>query len=279
VQLKGARRSRPRRFAALCILACALALAATTSGCSWLRGYQARVRAEEAFARGAAAAERNDLATAQSNFAEALRLEPNSASLHARIGIVYMSPIGLPASTEPPYTELRRAQAARALPHLERALELDPRQPPVVYLQALLAAVRLGREEWARQVLAQVAARFGNDAMWLNNIAYELVDADKLTADALPLLERAVELEPKSGVIVDSLGWAHYRLGDFSRAAELLERASSLTPGNAEIEYHLGVVYAALGRTAQARAQFRRALKLNPALGRAHAALRGLEGR
>jgi len=249
------------------------------SGCSWLRGYQARVRAEQAFARGAAAAERNDLATAQSNFAEALRLEPNSASLHARVGMAYMSPIGLTSPIGPPYTELRLAPAARALPHLKRALELDPRQPPEVYLQALLAAVRLGREEWARQVLAQAATRCANDAIWLNNIAYALVDADKLTADALPLLERAVELEPKSGIIVDSLGWAHYRRGDFSRAAQLLERASSLTPDNAEIEYHLGAVYAELGRTAQARAQFRRALKLDPALGRAHAALRGLEGK
>jgi Flp pilus assembly protein TadD len=83
---------------------------------------------------------------------------------------------------------------------------------------------------------------------------------------------------PKSGIIIDSLGWAHYRLGDMQRAADLLEQASDLAPDNAEIEYHLGAVYTALGRTDAARAQFRRALELSPELAPARQALEELEG-
>ena len=113
--------------------------------------------------------------------------------------------------------------------------------------------------------------------MALNNIGYVLADADKLTADALPLLERAVKLEPRNGIVVDSLGWAHYRLRHLPEAARLLRLAVKRAPNEAEIAYHLGVVYAALGRTAAARAQFRRAVKHNPAFIPARAALRALE--
>jgi len=253
-----------RRIACALILLAACAAALLASGCSWVSAYRSRVVAEEAFANGARAAERNDLALADEKFAEALRLEPGSAGLRARIGMAYMA--------------MRPAQPARALPYLLRSLRLEPNQPAPVYLDAVLAAARLGRDDWARQVLARARIRFRNDPMALNDIGYLLADADKLTAEALPLLQRAVELEPQSGIIIDSLGWAHYRLGDMQRAADLLEQASDLAPDNAEIEYHLGAVYTALGRTDAARAQFRRALELSPELAPARQALEELEG-
>ena len=37
------------------------------------------------------------------------------------------------------------------------------------------------------------------------------------------MLKRAVELNPRDGMIIDSLGWAYYRLGQFEDAV----RASS----------------------------------------------------
>lgn len=258
-------RDRPRPATHLAVFAalaaCAMAL---LPGCSWVQRYRSRVSAEEAFAEGARAAERSDLALADEKFAEALRLEPGSAGLRARVGMAYMA--------------MRPAQPARALPYLRRSLRLEPNQPAPVYLDAVLAAARLGRDDWARQVLARARMRFRNDPMALNDIGYLLADADKLTAEALPLLQRAVELAPKSGIIIDSLGWAHCRLGDMQRAADLLEQASDLAPGNTEIEYHLGAAYAALGRTVEARRQFNRALELNPEFAPARRALEELEG-
>jgi Flp pilus assembly protein TadD len=245
------------------VIACAIITSA--SGCSVVRDYRSRVGAEDAFADGARAAERGDLATADRSFARALRLESDSASLRARIGMAYMR-------MEPPRPD-------RALPHLRRSLEVNPNQPFVVYQDAILAAAQLGRDSWARQVVRRAYRRFYDDALALNDIGYLLADADKLTREALPLIERAVELEPKSGTIIDSLGWEHYRLGDQRRAAGLLERACELAPDDAEIEYHLGVIYADLGRSEDARRQFRRALDLAPGFAPAAAALRALDER
>jgi len=249
----------------------ALAIAALVTGCSFMRDYRSRVHSEQAFTRGADAIERRDLAVADESFAEALRAQPDSASLYARIGLAYMS---RPVMA---YARIDVVQAERALPYLRRSIELDPRQPYLVYLQAIFAALRLGREDEARTLLTQSADVFHNDAMALNDIGYLLADADQLTTDALPLLERAVELRPKEGIIIDSLGWAHYRLRHLEHAAALLERASRLSPKNAEMQYHLGAVYAGLGRTEDAKKRFRRALDIDQAFLPARAALDQLQ--
>jgi tetratricopeptide (TPR) repeat protein len=256
--MKRARRSW--RLAVAVIGAAAIAVAA--AGCAYVRAYQSRVAAEEAFARGAQAAARGDLDQAQREFAAALRAAPDSASVNARVGLVYMA--------------MRPQRPATALPYLRRALELDPRQPAVLYLQAILAAAKLGRDDDARAVLRRAARRFRGDAHALNDIGYLLVDADQLSREALPLLQCAVELEPRNGMIIDSLGWAYYRLGELARAERLLARATRLAPGNAELENHRGVVYAARGKSNEARRQFARALRLNPRFAPALRALRKL---
>ena len=34
------------------------------------------------------------------------------------------------------------------------------------------------------------------------------------------MIRKAVELRPNDGYIVDSLGWAHYRLGEYDEAVD-----------------------------------------------------------
>ncbi len=78
------------------------------------------------------------------------------------------------------------------------------------------------------------------------------------------MIQRAVELRPTDGYIVDSLGWAFYRLGDLPKATEFLERAIELMPEDPTINDHLGDVYWRTGRVAEARYQWRRALQFGP---------------
>jgi Flp pilus assembly protein TadD len=78
------------------------------------------------------------------------------------------------------------------------------------------------------------------------------------------MLEKAVELRPRDGAIVDSLGWAFYRLGDLPRAVRWLERAVELKPGDPTINDHLGDAYWRTGRKREAGFQWERSLKLNP---------------
>ena len=78
------------------------------------------------------------------------------------------------------------------------------------------------------------------------------------------MIRKAVELEPDSGAITDSLGWAHYKLGQYDEAKTHLEKAVVLTPSSATIVDHLGDVYWKLGRFREAGYQWERALEFDP---------------
>ena len=98
----------------------------------------------------------------------------------------------------------------------------------------------------------------------LNYLGYSWVDQGIKLDDARRMIERAVELEPQSGAIVDSLGWALYRMGDYVGAVEKLERAAELEPLDPTVNDHLGDAYWRVGRRNEAAFQWRRALNLDP---------------
>ena len=70
------------------------------------------------------------------------------------------------------------------------------------------------------------------------------------------MIQRAVEQRADDGYIVDSLGWAYYRIGNFEEAVKHLERAVELKPEDPTINDHLGDGYWKIGRVLEARFQW-----------------------
>jgi Flp pilus assembly protein TadD len=98
----------------------------------------------------------------------------------------------------------------------------------------------------------------------LNFLCYGWVDRGLHLQEALPMLQKAVDAEPQSGAMIDSLGWAYYRLGDFGNAVDKLEQAVGLEPGDPDVNDHLGDAYWRAGRKIEAQFQWRRVLTLEP---------------
>ncbi|MGE5503662.1 MAG: tetratricopeptide repeat protein [Actinomycetota bacterium] len=98
----------------------------------------------------------------------------------------------------------------------------------------------------------------------LNYLGYTWVDQGVNLERGRKMIERAVELRPNDGAIVDSLGWALYRMGEFANAVKFLERAVELKPEDPTINDHLGDALWQVGRAAEARFQWNRALTLEP---------------
>ena len=103
-----------------------------------------------------------------------------------------------------------------------------------------------------------------NQPYLLNYLGYSWVDQGIKLDEARRMIERAVELRPRSGPIVDSLGWALYRIGEFDGAVTQLERAVELEPLDPTVNDHLGDAYWRVGRRNEAMFQWRRALNLDP---------------
>ena len=98
----------------------------------------------------------------------------------------------------------------------------------------------------------------------LNYLGYSWIDRGENLERGLKMIEKAVELRPEDGYIVDSLGWAHYRMGDYAGAVQYLEKATELVPEDPTINDHLGDAYWQTGRLFEARYQWRRALQFGP---------------
>ncbi|WP_083634964.1 tetratricopeptide repeat protein [Maricaulis sp. W15] len=98
----------------------------------------------------------------------------------------------------------------------------------------------------------------------LNDLGYFWIDRGERVEEAFEMILQASELTPENGNVIDSLGWAHYRLGHYEAAVEALERAAELEPGSATANYHLGDAYWQVGRELEAGFQWRRALDLDP---------------
>lgn len=98
----------------------------------------------------------------------------------------------------------------------------------------------------------------------LNYLGYMWVDRGEHLEQGLAMIERAVEIRPTSGAVIDSLAWAYFKMGRYDEALEYAERAVSLDPADATLNDHLGDIYWRLNRRIEARYQWQRALALSP---------------
>jgi tetratricopeptide (TPR) repeat protein len=98
----------------------------------------------------------------------------------------------------------------------------------------------------------------------LNYLGYSWIDQGTNLDEGMAMIKKAVQQRPDDGYIVDSLGWAYYRLGNYEDATKQLERAIELKPEDLTINDHLGDAYWRIGRVLEARFQWAHARDLKP---------------
>jgi len=125
--------------------------------------------------------------------------------------------------------EERSKQWNKAEADMRKALELQPEQPHV-----------------------------------LNYLGYSWIDQGINLDEGMKMIKRAVDQRPDDGYIVDSLGWAYFRIGNYEDAMKNLERAIDLKPEDPTINDHLGDAYWRIGRTLEAKFQWAHARDLKP---------------
>jgi tetratricopeptide (TPR) repeat protein len=98
----------------------------------------------------------------------------------------------------------------------------------------------------------------------LNYLGYSWVDQGINLDEGMGMIRRAVEQRPDDGYIVDSLGWAYFRIANYDDAVKNLERAVELKPEDPTINDHLGDAYWKVGRFLEAAFQWSHARDLKP---------------
>lgn len=140
---------------------------------------------------------------------------------------------------------------------------LDENKWSIFYSRGI-AYERLNKWEKAEEDLKMAMTLQPNDPYVINYLAYSWLDR-KMNIDlALNLLEKAVELEPSDGYILDSLGWAHYLSNSYEKSIYFLEKAVSFLPNDPTLNDHLGDAYWKSGRYDEAQSQWKRVLIIDP---------------
>jgi len=145
---------------------------------------------------------------------------------------------------------------------LTQALVEHPDDPDLLYDSAMVAE-KLDKLDVVEAQLGRLIAVAPDNAQALNALGYTLVDRTTRTAEGFALIERAQKLSPRDPFIMDSMGWAEFRLGHLDAAESWLRRAIA-ERADAEIAAHLGEVLWAKGERARAREVWQSGLQATP---------------
>ena len=145
---------------------------------------------------------------------------------------------------------------------LNAALTGDPDSADLLYDVAMVAE-KLDRVDEVESRLTRLIELKPDNPQALNALGYTLVDRTPRTAEGLKLIEKALALSPEDPFILDSMGWAQFRLGNFNDSEKFLRRAMAEQP-DPEIAAHLGEVLWAKGERDRANEVWQSQLKTSP---------------
>lgn len=162
--------------------------------------------------------------------------------------------------------QLQSGQINEAEATIRKALAIDPNDMDLL-IQLGSIQDRAGQRAEAEKTLRAVLQREPDNATALNNLGYYLAERNARYNEALPLIEKAVSIEPLNGSFLDSLGWVQYKLGRLQEARGHLEKAALYARRNANVYEHLGDVLRDLGRMQEARRNWEAALEYSAEAG------------
>ena len=148
----------------------------------------------------------------------------------------------------------------------DQALKLDSAAGqlwPLYYARGI-SFERDGQWNAAEQDLKKALALEPEQPDVLNYLGYTYLTHGEHVTEAKAMIERALAQRPDDAAIIDSMGWALYRQGEYEKALPLLEKAIDIEPRDVTLNEHLGDVYWRLGYQVQARYQWERALFFEP---------------
>ena len=125
-----------------------------------------------------------------------------------------------------------------------------------------IAYERVGEWKKAEKDLLSSLEANPNQAYVINYLAYSWIEQGVKIEKSLTMLEKANELRSNDPYIIDSLGWAFFKLKRFKKAKEYLQLAVKLMPADPIVNDHYGDALWKNGNEIQARYYWNYVLKL-----------------
>jgi Tfp pilus assembly protein PilF len=160
-------------------------------------------------------------------------------------------------------TQQRLNDLSTAIKYYERALEINPSDLSLI--SSLALAYNSNKQYKESNDMYEKALRVDpENALLLNNYAYNLSTRGENLEKALDMSRRAVNKEPGNPSYLDTFGWIFYMMKDYKSALEYIERAVSINGSNAVLLDHLGDSHFALKNVKKAVYFWKKAFELSP---------------
>ncbi len=162
---------------------------------------------------------------AAEQYEEIISLQPSATRTYASLGALY------------PDDQQKRREI------YQRGIDANPKEQPI---HLLLASdyERTGQFEDAIKIYENILENNSSNILAANNLAALLLDHRSDTESHARALKLSRQLENSDqSALLDTLGWAYYRNGDYGNAIRILELAVAKGDEIALLHYHLGMAF------------------------------------
>jgi tetratricopeptide (TPR) repeat protein len=160
------------------------------------------------------------------------------------------------------YTQANRSKEAADAANRAYDVARGNERKQIARLTLATAQNRAGDRKGAEATLREILKQSPDNPIALNNLGYFLLERGELLNEAKDMIQKAVNIDPTNPSYLDSLGWAYFKLGNYSEAEKYLKEAARWDSGSSTIQEHLGDVYAKQNKAELARAAWQRSLRL-----------------
>lgn len=204
--------------------------------------------------------------------------QPQSAELNLMLGVVYEAKgdhaqaeaVLLKATDFKPESGaayqalaklyLKTKQPAKAVAILEKCVAANPKNLDAFLLKALIHEQNKEYDK-ARLAYEQILEVNPNVSSVQNNLAYLLSERLGETDKAFELAQAARKMNPNDPALADTLGWLHYKRGEYAAALPLLTESAQKLATEPEVQFHLGLTAYMMGQEKVAQTALQTALQ------------------
>ena len=180
-------------------------------------------------------------------FQELVDKDPKNANLLFRLGESYRL----------------KGDLNTAIDVIRKATVAAPNDPgPLMQLGLLMEGT--GKRDQAKPIYEQILKIMPDHFVALNNLAYIKAEEGTDLDQALTMAQRALQKQPGSTDIADTLGWIYIKKNLSDDAVRVYKDLTVKQPGNPIFHYHFGMALMQKGDRPQAKRELEAALKNKP---------------